>query len=342
MPRASNMNDSAKTRPRLSIGLPVYNGARFLPAAIDSLLGQTFGDFELIISDNASTDETEEIIQEYALREPRIIVTRHERNRGAPWNFNYVVELAQTGYFKWHAADDVCAPMLLERSMDVMERDAKVICCHARTRKIDEQGNLLEEFDDPTDGGLPTSWFSGGKVRRHRPDGSSPLPSRRFADVLLHSGWGVRSFGIMRTNILRRTSLIRPYYGSEKVLMAELVLRGRCYDVPETLFLQRVHEGASSQQCAIGQQAYIGTGHPSRPSLPRWRQVRDYARVIQQSQLGFADKLRCWSWLARYMVQLQKWPGVLASVWQRSTRPPATPASPAVHSPAPPSMATHL
>jgi len=335
------MNDSATTRPSLSIGLPVFNGARFLPAAIDSLLEQTFGDFELIVSDNASTDETQEIAEEYASRDPRIVYVRHERNRGAPWNFNFVVAQAQADYFKWHAADDVCARTLFERSMEVLEQDATVVCCHARTKKIDEQGNLLAEFDDPTDGGLPTSWFIGGSAFRHRPDGASPSPSRRFADVLLYSGWGVRSFGMMRTNILRQTSLIRPYYGAEKVLMAELALRGRCHDIPETLFFQRVHEGASSQQSAAGRQAYVAANQATGHSLPRWPHLRDYALVIQQSDIPGAERLRCWCWLARYVVQLRKWPGLLASLWQRSSAPVATSPTAPVEATAPASMATH-
>jgi glycosyltransferase involved in cell wall biosynthesis len=335
------MTDSTTTRPRLSIGLPVFNGARFLPAAIDSLLDQTFGDFELIISDNASTDETQEVAEEYARRDSRIVYVRHELNRGAPWNFNYVVGRAQAEYFKWHAADDLCAPTLLERSLDLLEQDPSVICCHARTRKIDERGNPLVRCDDPTDGGLPTEWFTGGDIRGHRPDGASPSPSRRFADVLLYSGWGVRSFGMMRTSILRQTSLIRPYYGSEKVLMAELVLRGRCHDVPETLFFQRVHEGASSQQSSAGRQAYLAAKPATFHTLPRWQHLCDYVRVIQKSELGLAEKSRCWCWLARYVVQLRKWPGLLACLWQRSGQTPAAPSPAPAKASAPASMAAH-
>ena len=92
--------------PRVSIGLPVYNGERFLPQALDSILAQTFEDFELIISDNASTDTTEEICRTYATQDQRIHYHRHEQNRGAAWNFNYIVPLARGEYFKWAADDD--------------------------------------------------------------------------------------------------------------------------------------------------------------------------------------------------------------------------------------------
>lgn len=332
------MHHSATTRPRLSIGLPVFNGARFLPAALDSLLGQTFGDFELIVSDNASTDETQAIVEEYAQSDSRIVYVRQIRNHGAPRNFNYVVERATGEYFKWAAADDVCAPTLLQRCIDVLEQDASVVCCHARTRKIDEHGNLLTEFDDPTDGGLPTKWFLEGNIRRHRPDGSSQFPSRRFADVLLYSGWGVRSFGMMRASIMRQTSLIRPYYGSEKVMMAELALRGRCYDVPETLFFQRIHEQASSRLSSAGKQAYVD-GAGSGWAMPRCRQLADFGRAVSQVNLSLAERIKCWSWLTRYLLQLQKWPRLLASTVASRNAPALPPI--AVKALPPPSMATH-
>ena len=95
--------------PRVSIGLPVYNGENYMAAAIDSLLAQTFTDFELIISDNASTDATEQICRDYAHRDGRIRYYREEVNRGAAWNFTHTFELARGEYFKWHAHDDLCA-----------------------------------------------------------------------------------------------------------------------------------------------------------------------------------------------------------------------------------------
>jgi glycosyltransferase involved in cell wall biosynthesis len=307
------MNDSLKTRPRLSIGLPVYNGARFLPAALDSLLGQTFGDFELILSDNASTDETAEIAQEYAQRDGRIEFIRHEHNQGAAWNFNFVAERSSGEYFKWAAADDVCAPTFLQRCVEVLDRDPSVVCCHARTRKINEYGELIEGLDDPTDGGLPTRWFQEPTAKQHRPDASSPRASRRFADVVLFSGWAARSYSIFRMSALRQTSLLLPYYGSEKLTMVELALRGRFYDVPETLFFQRVHEGCSSRlKTSGGQQQYI-TGNSAGRQSPRLQLLRDYIRAISSSPLPLGERAACYAWLLRYLLQFRKWPEVLSA-----------------------------
>ena len=107
----------------VSVGLPVYNGARYLPAAIDSLLSQTFEDFELIISDNGSTDETERICRGYAARDPRVRYVRSDVNRGLLWNFRNVLELARAPRFKWMAHDDICAPEFLRRCMEELDAD---------------------------------------------------------------------------------------------------------------------------------------------------------------------------------------------------------------------------
>jgi len=129
--------------PRMSIGLPVFNGGRFLKDTVDSVLAQTFDDFELIISDNASTDDTEEIARAYAARDQRVRYFRNEANLGAAKNFNRVFELARGEYFKWTAHDDICAPSFLLRCIEVLDRDPSVTLCYTRQIDIDEQGQIL-------------------------------------------------------------------------------------------------------------------------------------------------------------------------------------------------------
>src|SRR6185369_4346332 len=107
--------------PSVSIGLPVYNGVNYLRQALDSLLAQTFGDWELILSDNGSTDATESICREFAARDGRIRYLREPVNRGATWNFNRVFELSRAPLFRWAAHDDVCSPELLERCVAALE-----------------------------------------------------------------------------------------------------------------------------------------------------------------------------------------------------------------------------
>src|SRR5260370_42275271 len=126
-----------QSTPLLSIGLFVYNGERFLEETLDSILNQTFTNFELIISDNASTDRTAEVSQAYARRDSRIRYYRGEKNMGAGWNTRRVYELATAKYFKWAAADDILEPEFLRRCGLGLEGDVGCVVGYGRTKKVD-------------------------------------------------------------------------------------------------------------------------------------------------------------------------------------------------------------
>src|SRR6476646_2411498 len=135
--------------PKVAIGLPVYNGAKYVAEAIESVLAQTYGDLELVISDNASTDATEEICRDYTARDSRVRYARAEQNGGAAWNFNRTFELSRGEYFKWLAHDDAIGPQYLARCLAVLDRDPGVVLCHTRTGIINGQGELVA--DDGTE-----------------------------------------------------------------------------------------------------------------------------------------------------------------------------------------------
>src|SRR3712207_3999522 len=120
--------------PTVSIGLPVYNGERYLALAIEAVLAQTYRDFELIISDNGSTDATSAICKAFAARDPRVRYYRYEENRGAAWNFNNTARLARGRYFKWQCYDDLLEPEMIQACLDVLEREPEVAVCCTRTR----------------------------------------------------------------------------------------------------------------------------------------------------------------------------------------------------------------
>ena len=103
----------SENEPRVSIGMPVYNGEKYLEEAIQSILAQTYSDFELVISDNASTDKTQEICLEYAARDSRVRYHRNEKNLGAAPNYNRTFELSTGQYFKWADYDDLLAEEFL-------------------------------------------------------------------------------------------------------------------------------------------------------------------------------------------------------------------------------------
>lgn len=129
--------------PKVSIGLPVYNGARYIREALDSVLAQSFRDFELIISDNASTDETETICESYAKNDPRIRYVRQTENRGGAYNFQYVMEQATGKYFKWLAHDDRLEPDFLTEVIRYLDDHDDVVLCTTDVKCIDELGGVL-------------------------------------------------------------------------------------------------------------------------------------------------------------------------------------------------------
>ena len=216
----------------MSLGLPVYNGERHLAQAIDSILGQTFGDFELIITDNASTDATGEICRGYAERDSRVRYVRNETNVGAARNFNLTFELARGACFKWVAHDDVCLPTFLERCVTTLDSaPPSVVLCMPRTTLIDQDGAVVGDHDDDFD--------------LRQPRAAARL--KHFGRIILSCGCH-SVFGLIRTKVLRRTRLIGPFVASDTVLLGELAAEGELWELPERLFLARIHAECSHRK----------------------------------------------------------------------------------------------
>jgi glycosyltransferase involved in cell wall biosynthesis len=218
-----------RNKPSLSIGMPVFNGEKYLKEALDSILGQTYADFELVISDNASTDHTQQICRAYAKMDSRIRYYCNERNLGAPRNFNRAFELSKGKYFKWAAYDDLLAPEYLEKCINVLEKDQSIILCHSKTSRIDEQGVLVGNYD-------------------HKMRIDSAKIHERFGDLisLKHNPcWPI--FGVTYANIMKKTPLHGDYSDADGNLLAELSLYGRIYEIPEYLFFRRDHPQAYTQ-----------------------------------------------------------------------------------------------
>lgn len=211
---------------KVYIGLPVYNGERFLPDALESLVAQTLGDFTVLISDNASTDRTGEIGRAVAARDPRFVYHRHEVNRGAAPNFNFCVDRAEGTYFKWMAHDDLCLPDYLARCVERLDWDPGAVLCQSRVRRIDAEGRLGERYQR--------------ELNLDDPD-----PVVRFARAMALDHGCVSIFGVIRLDALKRTPRIAPFVGSDRPLLAELALRGRLAYVDEELFNWRDHADRS-------------------------------------------------------------------------------------------------
>jgi glycosyltransferase involved in cell wall biosynthesis len=275
--------------PRVSIGVPVYNGERYLADALASLLAQTYSDFEIIVSDNASTDRTPEIIREFARRDARIRCFRNEVNVGAARNFNRVFELSRGVYFKWAAYDDMCEPAFLESCVDALDRDPSAVLSYTLTKVVDE----------------------GGRVNRlyaYTRDTMDARPEARFAKLLSHFNWCYEIFGLIRADTLRASPLLGSYAASDEVLLAHLALRGRFHEVPEYLFLSREHP-MQSIQMRPDRAAYSVWFCPElegKVLLPYWRRLIEYRRVIGGAPVRRGAWARCYGALARWCLRY-KW-----------------------------------
>lgn len=300
--------------PRVSLGMPVYNASSLLPSAIESLLAQTYSDFELIISDNASTDDTESICRDYASRDRRIRYVRQQVNHGSSWNFNQVFELSTGEYFKWAAYDDLCESTYLQRCVQVLDQHREVVWCHSRSRHIDAAGALLMGPDTPEISYIEPNTAAAAGMAVVRPTRVAKRPSDRFRAVMLGRDGCLDSYGLIRSKVLRKTTLFLPYFGSEKVLMAELALWGKYYEIPKTLFFARIHpQAAGSQKTGKLQRQFINPLARSRVQFARLQLLKGYVAAVLRSEVGLAERTRCFAAISQYLFQLHKWKAVLVT-----------------------------
>jgi glycosyltransferase involved in cell wall biosynthesis len=214
--------------PRVSLALPVFNGEKFIAEAIRSILSQEYENFELIITDNASTDGTERICRECAASDERIKYVRNERNLGAGPNHNLGFELSSGEYFKWCTADDRISPNFLSVCVSVLDKNQDVVLVYGTTQSIDQDGR-------------PVPLVGEMMLELRESDG----PARRFQKHLADKGSNFETFGVFRSDALKKTTLHRSYIGSDRTLLTEMVLLGRFVYVPDIIFYNREHPDRS-------------------------------------------------------------------------------------------------
>ncbi len=303
------MNEtSGNHTPAVSIGMPVYNGENYIQQAVDSLLAQTFTDFELIISDNHSTDDTEELCRAYAARDHRVRYHRADKNLGLARNFNRCVELARGEWFTWKCHDDVCAPTWLERCVETFGNDDELVWVHSRCRYIDERGDLIAGPDGPVEMSYLPAEAERATSGRSVVSRSASTPTRRFRSVLSTSDTG-DFFGLYRTKVLRETRLHAPYYGGDQVLMAELSLHGTYAEVPDPLFFQRRHSSQSQWTRTARKQYELTAGRPAPWLLMPRRISCVLGRVgaISRSPIRLTQKLRCYVAVVSFVLHEKRW-----------------------------------
>ncbi len=278
-----------RAAPRLTIGLPVYNGENFLAESIEALLGQSFEDFELIISDNASTDGTGEICRGYARRDSRIRYVRQPHNIGLSPNHNFTLNEARGEYFKWGAHDDLYARDLIKLCVEALDERPDVVLVHSWTARIDSDGRVT-------------------KAEKYTLTTGSPMASERFRSTLFDRG-GDDDGGVIRTSVLRHIAPKGSYHHADRTTISELALHGPFYHIPEWLFFRRDHpERAELKHVTVRSRA--ANQDPRRADPLRNPVARLYAEyiwayvsAIRHAPLPPAERRACYQHLVRYLAR---------------------------------------
>ncbi len=268
--------------PRVSIAVPTYNCERYIGESLESLLGQTYGDFELVISDNASTDGTEDVCRQYAAKDSRIRYVRRQTNIGGPGNFRYVFSLCTGEYHKWSTADDYCDKTYLEKAIKVLDAEPDVILCYSKTRLIDANGQKIEDYEDNLD------------IRQS-------TPAERFRALLASIGLCNAHLGVIRRSAMQRTRLIGSERASDIHFLAELALYGKFALLPERLFFRRYHQQSSSWNRASKehQEKYYSPDRKSAFRMHTWRKYRHLLSSVWRAPIPTGQKVDLTSHLAR-------------------------------------------
>jgi len=267
----------------LSVGMPAYNSELGIRDAIESILNQSFTDFELIISDNASTDATQSICEEYAAKDSRVQYTRNNVNIGAADNYNAVFKLSKGKYFKWASSNDYCAPRFFEQCINTLEKHPDAVLAFPRTRLYSD--NIDDHFD-----------------YEDFLDTTSDSPKERMLHIIDNIRLNNIMNGLIRSDALSKTYLHLPFFASDSCLMCELALYGKFIEVPEYLFYRRMDEESSTSmqdEKALVEHFKPNSKKPMR--FQNWKIHMYYFSAVQKAGLGFSEGISIYMQLVRRM-----------------------------------------
>jgi len=272
--------------PRVSIGLPLYNAEKYLEEGLDSILAQTYTDFELIISDNDSNDRTRDICLKYAQKDQRIKYYRNDKNLGAAPNHNLVFRLAKGEYFKWAGYDDKISPEFLFKCVEVLDNNPDVILCMPKTKFIDEHGRHLGEYE-------------------YKADATGAKPQERFRNFILNNESGDYVYGLMRVDRVAKTLLHGSFPSSDLVFLAELTLYGKYFIIPDPLFSRRIHLNQSirgNMQIERNRVLWFDTSFEGKIVLPKWQYMFGYLKAVKNAPLNVFQHIYCYIYITRWAI----------------------------------------
>ena len=274
-----------RAAPRLTIGLPVYNGENYLAESLEALLGQSYEDFELVITDNASTDGTADICHRYRKQDSRIRYIRQPHNIGLQPNHNFVITQARGELFKMTSHDDLYARDLLKRCVDALDEHPEVVIAHCREAMIDTSGNVtkLIQYSVATD---------------------SPRAPERFRSMLF-DGWDDYTYGVIRTKVLRQARPHGSHHFADRTINTELGLYGPFHMVPDWLYFRRDHPERTSPYTVHTRCAYLDPRRANRLRNPAVRlygeYIWGYVAAIRNAPLSPAERNECYRYLTRWL-----------------------------------------
>lgn len=270
---------------RVGIGMPVYNGERYLEQTLRATLAQTYDDFHLIIADNASNDRTAEICQDFAATDRRIVYVRNPVNLGAARNYVRCFEPSDCEYFRWGNSDDLPEPTLLEKCVRVLDQQPDTVLVYGKTKIIDEHGGLIRYYDDNL------------HLQQER-------AADRFIACIERIGLNNVMYGLIRRASLARTALLRNYIAADINLVVELTLYGKFHELPEYLFSRRLHPRASSWERANAErQRDFWDPSKRRLVMSTWRSIYEYNKAVRRAPIPAAQKYA----LLRYLIRKAYW-----------------------------------
>lgn len=290
-----------KISPKITIGIPVYNGENFLREAIECFLAQTYQNFELILCDNASTDRTASICEEYVNKDSRIRYHRNPANIGVSLNLNRVFELAEGDYFKWAAHDDLVTPEYLETCLSLMEADPEIVVCQSQIQVIDKENNPIYSGIDINDDVIVTSLNRNDSLTT-----DSPLPHRRFHALTVDSTDWLQVYGLIRCEALRQTELFKGLPGDDMMLLCQLSLLGRFHTIQQPMFFNRRHHGQSISTGIRSTHQFAILLNPAKYGkliFPQWELLYSFFTTVRDSPHGVAEKIRLYGCVANFFLK---------------------------------------
>jgi glycosyltransferase involved in cell wall biosynthesis len=291
--------------------MPVYNSKKYIRKQLDSLLAQTYTNFEIVITDNCSTDETPQIIADYMARDSRIRYVRNETNIGLYSNFNRCFELARGEYFKWAADDDLHDPRFLEKAVAVLDSDPEVVMCWCLVRQIDSYGDEI-----PLEALGKGVYYDrdGHKTMVSPPDEhgaalNSPRITTRLRGAIHNNTWSYEIFGLCRRELMAKSSRHQDYYGSEKVCVVEFAAMGRIHTLPEVLFYYRRHPAQSTgiMTAKQRQSVILGATTVKRVKNVRLQNMKGMYRAAFRFPASPLDKLSAAFVVTTYYAKPSAW-----------------------------------